>query len=214
MKPLGSVAAVVAAIRGDGAAEAEAVDLQAKEEIERIRVLESSDIVAIADRESRLSAARQQAQARLAHEDWEDTREAVADREQWLARVVQLGERLLANSNDDEIRERLAVLAREGLVRLAGRSCEVVVSENVVGLLDAAWQRSVADAAGLTEVRVRGGPVDGGCVVRTLDGRASFDNSYAARARRFPAAWRSALADVYEQAISTAVSSGARPSAG
>ena len=212
MKSLGSIAAVVAAIREDGAAEAEAVDRRAHADIDQIRALEARDVVTIPDRESRLAAARQLAQARITHEDWEDTRQAVAAREEWLARAVQLGEALLARPADDRTcRERLATLADEGLTRLAGRPCEVVVPARLVEILDPAWQRGVAEAAGLVDLKVVDGPCDGGCIVRTLDGRASFDNSYAARARRFQAAWRSALADVYEQAISTTVSSASRP---
>ena len=71
MKPLGSVAAVVAAIREDASAEAEALDCQAQAEIDRIRTSEASDVVTIPDRERKLAAARQHARVRLAHEDWE-----------------------------------------------------------------------------------------------------------------------------------------------
>jgi vacuolar-type H+-ATPase subunit E/Vma4 len=208
MKPLGSVAAVIAAIREDASAEAEALDGRALAELERIRALEASDVVTIPDRESRLAAARQQAQARLAQEDWEDTREAVADREQWLARALELGQKQLANPEDAQTRrERLAAFAREGLSRLPGRVCEVVVPKADVALLGPEWRNAVADAGARDEVEVIAGPVDGGCVVRTPDRRASFDNSYAGRARRFQAAWRSALAELYEQGISAASAS-------
>jgi vacuolar-type H+-ATPase subunit E/Vma4 len=52
-------------------------------------------------------------------------------------------------------------------------------------------------------VRVVTGPVPGGCIVRTSSGRASFDNTIAARAQRFQTAWRSALAEIYEQVVPT-----------
>ena len=205
MKPLGSVAAVIAAIREDATAEAEAVEVRAQSEGERIRTLETSDVVTLPDRESRLAAARQHAQSRLAQEDWEDTRDAVADREEWLARAVELGQTYLAEREDDQSRrDRLAAWAREGLSRLPGRVCEVVVSEADATALGSEWPCDVAHAAGRDEVKIVEGPLDGGCILRTPDGRASFDNTYAARTRRFQAAWRSALAQLYEQAISSA----------
>jgi vacuolar-type H+-ATPase subunit E/Vma4 len=207
MKPLGSVAAVIAAIREDASAEAEAVEVRAQAEIERIRALQASDVATLPDRESRPAAARQRAQTRLAQEDWEDTRDAVADREEWLARAVELGQIQLANLKDPgSRRERLASWAREGLSRLPGRVGHVVVSEADVALLDPDWKSAVADAAGRDEIGIIAGPLDDGCILRTPDGRASFDNSYGGRARRFQAAWRSALAQMYEEAISSASS--------
>jgi vacuolar-type H+-ATPase subunit E/Vma4 len=201
MKPWGSVAA----IREDADAEVEAIAGRAVADVERIRALQTSDIVTIPDRESRLGTARRQAQMRLAQQDWEDTREAVANREEWIKRAIDLGQKVLVNHSDDQTqRERLAVLAAEGLARLPGRVCEVVVSDADLRLLGPDWRRDVTCANGRDDVHVTAGPVDGGCIVRTPDGRMSFDNSYAARAKRFQAAWRSALARLYEQAISTA----------
>jgi vacuolar-type H+-ATPase subunit E/Vma4 len=212
MKPLGSVAAVVAAIREDASAEAEALDRQAQAEIDRIRMSEASDIVTIPDRERKLVAARQHARVRLAHEDWEDTREAVADRERWLARAVEIGEQQLAGPDDPLVRrERLTALAHEALARLPGGTCEIVVSGADLTLLNPEWCRAVATGAGRDEIRAVEGPVDGGCVVRTLDGRASFDNTFAARGRRFQATWRAALAELYEQALQMATSPVDRP---
>jgi vacuolar-type H+-ATPase subunit E/Vma4 len=211
MKPLGSVAAVIAAIREDASAEAEALDRQAQTEVERLRALEVGDVVTIPDRERRLTAARQESQTRLAQEDWEDTREAVADRERWMARAVELGRHQLADPGDVQgRRDRLAVLAREALSRLPGRVCEIAVPEADVALLGPEWRRAVADAADRDDVRVTAGSHEGGCIARTPDGRASFDNSYAARAQRFQAAWRSALAEVYEQALPGASTSADR----
>jgi vacuolar-type H+-ATPase subunit E/Vma4 len=202
MKPLGSVAAVIAAIREDASAEAEMLDRQAQTEVERLRALEADDVVTIPDRERRLTAARQESQARLAQEDWEDTRQAVADRERWISRAVELGRHQLADPGDVQARrDRLAVLAHEAISRLPGRVCELVVPEADVALLGPQWRRAVADEAGRDDVRVTGGALEGGCIARTPDGRATFDNSYAARAGRFEAAWRSALAEVFEQAL-------------
>ncbi len=205
MKPLGSVAAVIAAVREDASAEAESIDRRAQTEVERIRSLAASDVVTIPDLERRLTAARQASEARLAQEDWEDRREAVADRERWIARAVELGRHLLTDPGDAQARrERLAALALEALSRLPGGVCEVVVPEAELAWLGPDWCRAVADAAGRDEVRVTAGSQEGGCIARTPDGRASFDNSYAARAQYFQAAWRSALAEIHEQALSGA----------
>ena len=204
MKPLGSVAAVMAAIREDAAAEAEAVDSRAAAEVGRIRALQASDVVTIPDRESRLATARRHAQMRIAHEDWEDTRDAIAVREEWISRVLELGRKVLTNRDDAPAqRDELAALVAEGLARLPGRVCDVVVSEADVALLGPDWGRDIARLNGRDDIRVTTGPLDGGCVLRTPDGRMSFDNSYTARANRFQATWRSALARVYEQVIST-----------
>jgi vacuolar-type H+-ATPase subunit E/Vma4 len=203
MKPLGSVAAVIAAIREDAVAEAETIEGGAQAAIERIRSSDATDVVTFPERERRLAAARQQAQARLAQEDWEDTRAAVAEREAWLARAVALGRQQLAEFADVQTRcGRLAILAREGLARLPGSPCEIVVSEADVPLLGPEWRRAVAEATGRDDVRVMAGPLEGGCLLRTSDGRASFDNSYAGRDRRLQARWRSALAALYERAVS------------
>lgn len=209
MKPLGSVAAVIGAIREDAAVEAEAIEGRGAAEIERIRTLQAGDVVIIPDRERRLQAARREAQTRLTQEDWEDTRDAVALREEWINRAVALGNQLLATPEDGQRRrDRLAAFVQEGLARLPEEACEVVVSAADAALLGPEWRRDVARATRRGELHVTAGALDGGCIVRTLDGRTSFDNSYSARAARFQSAWRSALARLYEEAISTTTSAG------
>lgn len=208
MRPLGSVAAVIAAIREDASAEAEVLDRRAETEVERVRTVAAGDVVTVPDLERRLLAARQTTAARLAQEDWEDRREAVADRERWIARAVELGRQQLVDPGDAPTRrERLAVLAREAMSRLPGGACELVVPDADVAWLGPEWCRAVANGAGRDDVRVAAGSHEGGCIARTLDGRASFDNSYAARAERFEAVWRSALGEVYERALRGAPSS-------
>jgi vacuolar-type H+-ATPase subunit E/Vma4 len=201
MKPLGSVAAVIAAIREDAAVEAEGLQRHAQAEIDRIRSLSAHDIVRLPDRERRMAAARQQAHARLAQEDWEDTRQIMADRETWLTRAVTLGQQRLAEGDDAQRRDRLARLACEGLARLPHTACDVVVREDDLARLGPEWQRALASTAVREDFRVVAGQLDGGCIVRTADGRASFDNSYAGRARRLETVWRSALAELFERAI-------------
>jgi vacuolar-type H+-ATPase subunit E/Vma4 len=212
MKALGSIAAVIAAVREDASAEAEALEHQAQEDVERIRGEGKREVVTIPDHDARLAAARHDAQSRLGQEDWEDTREAVADREQWIARAVELGEQRLAEPVEPQVRrDLLAGYAREAIVRLPGRVFEVVVSASDVALLGPEWCAAVAADAGRDDVRVVSGQVDGGCIVRTPDGRASFDNTYSGRARRFQASWRSALADIYERATAATIPSTGNP---
>jgi vacuolar-type H+-ATPase subunit E/Vma4 len=202
MKPLGSVAAVVAAIREDAEAEVETLDRHAQTEIARLGADHVSLAVSLPDAELRLATARQRARARLAQEDWEDTSEMLAERERWMARAVELGRRQLADRGDPRaLRDRMTTLAREALVRLPEGALEVVVSEADAACLGRDWLSGLVTPAHPEKVRVVAGPVDGGCIVRTVDGRASFDNTYAARARRFETAWRSALAAIYEEHV-------------
>jgi vacuolar-type H+-ATPase subunit E/Vma4 len=199
---------VIAAIREDALAEAEAIDARANDEVERIRTLQAGDVVNVVDREPRLHAARRQSQARLAQEDWEDTREAMALREEWLQRALALGHDLLTRTADAGVRrDRLTALAAEALQRLPGGVCEIVVSQPDEALLGPDWRHDLARATGRDEINVVAGPIDGGCVVRTADGRASFTNTFAARASRFQPAWRAALAELYEETIAAAFSS-------
>lgn len=202
MKPLGSVQAVVAAIREEAAAELEMLGQKTQAELDRIRAEEARDVVTVPDGESRLAAARQQARARLADQDWQDAREAFAERERWMARVVAQARQQLAEADTpDRRRTVLAALAREGLERLPAGPCDIVVSVGDATLLDSTWSQTLAATTGRANLRVIAGPVEGGCLARTLDGRASFDNSYAARAKRFESAWRAALAALYEGTV-------------
>ena len=90
MKPLGSIAALLAAISDDAAAEADAIVLDADATVARIAGDENScpppDPGAHA-----VATARDRARVRIAQEDWDDAREAIAEREQWIARAIELG---------------------------------------------------------------------------------------------------------------------------
>ena len=119
-----------------------------------------------------------------------------------MARAVALAEqRLPETDTPDGRRTILAALAREGLERLPAGSCDLVVSAEDAALLDVNWSQTLAAATGRANLRVIAGAAGGGCVARSLDGRASFDNSYAARAKRFESAWRGALAGLYEGVV-------------
>jgi vacuolar-type H+-ATPase subunit E/Vma4 len=199
VKVLGSVAAVIAAIQEDAAAELEAIERRTKAALDRV-MTEDTDRVELPDRELRLSLARQEGRARAAHETWEDTCSRLAGREAWINKVVTLGRQRLAEStvSVEDRRAALTTLVREALDRLPGPSVEIVVSAADITMLNAGWAASVGTAA-QREVRVVAGSIDGGCIVRASDGRASFDNTYVGRERRLEALWRAALVELYDR---------------
>ena len=92
--------------------------------------------------------------------------------------------------------------SREAIARLPAGPLEIVVSEADAAVLDREWLGGVFGPGAVETPLVVTGAIDGGCVVRLRDGRASFDNTYAARAERLQSVWRAALADVYERATS------------
>jgi vacuolar-type H+-ATPase subunit E/Vma4 len=208
MKPLGSVAAVVAAIREDAAVDVEAIARQADAEIARLRAEDAAQPLTFADGDTQVATARDAARARLAQEDWLDSRAAIDEREAWLARAMALGqERCALDAGADIRKQRLARLVQEAVGRLPSAAIDIVVSAADAALLDEAWREQCRAAHRLESVTVVAGVIDGGCLVRSGDGRASYDNTYRARADRFRTAWRAALADVYERSVQPLVHS-------
>jgi len=201
MKPLGSVAALLAAIRDDAAAETEAIARDADATVVRITG-DSAGCPAPSGNGGALADARDHARVRLSQEDWDDAREALAERERWIVQAVAIGTNQLRERQPvDRVRAELALLAREAVGRLPPGAIEIVVSEADAGLLDREWRALVAPVDP-DSIRVIAGAIDGGCIARSADGRASFDNTYSARAERLQAAWRAELADLYEEATS------------
>lgn len=201
MRILGSVAAVVAAVRDDVGAEIEKLERDTRQQLAHLQAQEASDLVRIPDRDARLAAAGREAQSRLAREEWQGTREALEEREKWIERVVAAGRQSLGEHQAIGPRRAcLARLARDGLERLPGESFEIVVSAADAAILDAAWcQEVIGDGTGRRlRVTADGTVLDGGCIVRTADGKVSFDNSFQARSERFQSAWRTALGEIYE----------------
>lgn len=201
MKPLGSLAALLAAVRDDGAAEAEAIAREADTAVARITG-DAAGCPAPAGDDAALAAARDRARVRMSQEDWDDTREALAEREEWIAKAVSLGTKQLRERQPAEhTLAELAALAREAITRLPPGAIDIVVSEADARLLDGEWRAAVSPADP-DRVSIVTGRVEGGCIARSADGRASFDNTYAARADRLQAAWRAELAELYEKATS------------
>jgi vacuolar-type H+-ATPase subunit E/Vma4 len=202
MKPLGSVAAVIAAVREDAAADVDAIVRQADADCARLRAEDASRAVAFPEGELQIAAARERARTQAAHEDWLDTRAAIDEREAWLRRVVERGvERMDIGATPAERRDRLARLTEEAIDRLQADMIEVVVCPTDAEILDEQWRAALVARARLRSLTVVAGAVGGGCLVRTTDGRASFDNTYSARIERFRTTWRASLAHMYERAV-------------
>lgn len=197
----GSAASVVAAIRDEVESELENRQRELDEVVAAAEGETSDGEPSAADRAARLTQAREQARERLAQEDWLDSREALESRERWVLRAAAEGRRLLQERESAaEGPEFLLRLAAEGLAQLPGDSFEVVLSEQAAAGLTDEWCRRLEEQCRKRGVRLaapNAGRPQGGCLVRTADGRMSFDNSFDARARRFETVWRSALAGLY-----------------
>lgn len=197
MKPLGSVAAVVAAILEEADAEADAIDRDAAASIAALPSLAHDG--PLPEDVSTIAAARERARIAVAQEDWEDARAALSAREAWFARAVEAGRcRLGSLETATARRSHLAALAREALDRLPAGPIEIAVSAADASLLDDDWKRGVFAPEDAARVSIATEVIDGGLVARTADGRVQFDNTWSARAERLQATWRSALADLYE----------------
>jgi vacuolar-type H+-ATPase subunit E/Vma4 len=199
VRTLGSVASVAAAIADDVEVEKEAARRRAEASLAAIAAEEAAEPAAPPDREARLLAARQEARERLARADWEAAREALQDRERWMAEVAAEGlRRLRARGGDAGARRRdLGALVREALEVLPGAAFDVAVGPEDAALpgADETFLARLAPGVSLRLVREEG--IGGGCRVMARDGRASFDNTWPARARRLEPEWRAAVGAVY-----------------
>ena len=134
MKPLGSIAALVAAVRDDAAAEADAIEREAETTIAHVLAGESDRSAPDRADQRAVDIARDRARVRVAQEDWEDTREALAERELWMTKAVDLGTRRLRDQRAAiERRETLAALVREAIARLPAGPLEIAVSGSRCG---------------------------------------------------------------------------------
>ncbi len=198
MKSWGSVASVVDAVAEETDAEVARIREAAEAEVENLRRADEADPVRIPDRDARIAAAHRDAAEALAREDWADRCAALEEREAWIARVVALGLERLREAGSVQT-ESLARLVREAAGHLPGTRFEVLLPETSPALSDDSAWGALAESAGVALVRASGnGDRPGsGCILRTPDGRASFDNSFEARARRLEAAWRRRLVEIY-----------------
>lgn len=200
MKGFGSLEAVLVAIQEDVRAEIEKLETDTVTALARLREEEAHAPAVVPDADVRILTARRQAQERLAEEEWADRQTALNARETWIARVAAEGQkRLLALAPEVRSRE-IGRLAREAATRVASDQVEVLVAIVDEALTqDAAWRADLEATSGKrVVVTVTPEIVDGGCIVRTPDGRIRYDNTYAGRARRFESNWRAALGTLFE----------------
>lgn len=192
MQTLGSISAVVAAIRDEAEQAEEAVERALAEELERIH-REPLPTLDLPDRAARLSMARRRAREARSRQDWLDRRAALEERERWMARVLAEALRRLTDPSDPK--RRLETLKRqidEARHRLPGTEFEVRVPEADVALL-------TGELGDVFTVVCDPALPAGGCVVRTANGKVGYDNGLETRARRFEGVWRAALGEIFER---------------
>ena len=199
MKTWGGTAAVIAALRDDAAAEAERLERDA--DAAWAALATAAAIPDAPDAAPRIAAARRAAAERQADEDWQDAVDAAADRDAWIASIAQQGRRALGATAG--VREWTAALAREAVGQLPGSACIVTVPAGLSPAPDETWRLELEAATG-KQIALERGAFAAGCLARTPDGRVTFDNRIEAREDRTRAAWRAALARIYETAVAAA----------
>jgi vacuolar-type H+-ATPase subunit E/Vma4 len=200
MKTLGSVAAVVAAIREEANAE---VDRMEREAAVEMAALGRTRPTAGPDPESdpRVVAARARARDEDSREEWNTGLQDLEDRERWMNKVVAVGRQVFADLSDPAAVKRLtAALVDEAAARLPSGACVLVVPEGAARHLDEPWCVQMSTRIG-RQLSLEAGPLTAGCVVRLADRPMAYDNTLEARERRTEVEWRAALARRYAGAI-------------
>jgi vacuolar-type H+-ATPase subunit E/Vma4 len=203
MNTLGSVAAVIAAIREEAAAELDRLARQAATSRAALSI-ERDRPVDIADRDRRLAEARARAQRNEDDESWQDTLDDLQDRDRWIARVAAAARASLTSGvAADWTRAWMAELVCEAARALPAGACTIVVPAARLELFDDRWRAQLEARTGRA-LAVEAGALAAGCVVRLADRPIAYDNSLDARERRMLAEWRSALARVYDERVAGA----------
>jgi vacuolar-type H+-ATPase subunit E/Vma4 len=173
---------------------------ETERESERLKRARESEPVEVPDRALRLESARREAAERLAREDWADRRAALEDREAWIAEAERQGLATLARP--EATADRADLLLRfigEALERLPGETFEVMLAPGDRASLNGDTGLRLASVRGEREIVLKADDSarPGACLVRTGNGKTSFDNGLEARARRFENTCRAALAEIY-----------------
>ncbi|HXW06911.1 MAG TPA: hypothetical protein VD833_16890 [Vicinamibacterales bacterium] len=193
----GSVAAVIAAIREEAAAEMDRLARGAAVEHAAL-ASERERPAALADRERRLAEAGTRANRMRDDADWENALQDLRDREQWMSDVVAAARNvLLADPDPQWTREWTAALALEAMAALPPGPCVIVVPVARAPLFEDAWLRGLESKSGRS-LAVEPGPIGAGCLVRMTGVPLAYDNSLEAREARLHATWRATLASLYE----------------
>lgn len=200
MKALGSVASVVEAVREEVESRVAGIRQESEAQREGLEKAAAAAPIELAERPQRLAQERLAVLEGLGREDWADRREALEDREAFLTEVVRSGlSRLKQPAGPQDQRALLRQLIVEALGRLPGEVFEVALSPADAPLAGEDFRSEIARRCRMSEIRLAADRLDGagGCLVRTGDGRAAFDNTFEARSRRFESVWRAALAEIY-----------------
>ncbi len=205
MKTLGSAASVAAAIRDEAAQRVEEIDRRAKEAVQMLASAAGEIGDDTVERTTQLAGANRLARERLARDEWNDQRTGLEAREQWIQGVRDEGMRRLSILDDEARREDLARMAQDALLRIPALDCEVLLNDADRRLVGISWIDEMSRITGKNTVRVAATdrPMTGGCIVRSADGKMSFDNSFEARAQRLESVWRAALGQLYEKAVAS-----------
>ena len=196
MTAWGSAAAVIAALRDDAAVEGERLQRDAEAAALKVRQV-GTDATASAELDGRLDAVRRDLAEASSAAEWEDTVAAAADRDAWIDAVAAEGRRRLAS--DGDAASWLQARITESVRALPGTSAVVTVPAAHVPAV-AALRQDIEAASG-KQITIEAGILAAGCLVRTPDGRVTFDNSVEARERRARSEWRAAVARCYDAAV-------------
>lgn len=201
MSGFGSVEAVVAAIREDALEETQRIEREGGVAVRRLQQEDAALPVVVADADARLAAARTRARERLAVEDWSDRQSALKAREAWVAAVVAAAEQRLEQRPAGDRLSGLVTLACEALDRLTAAECTLLVSIRDRAIIDAETHHQLERTTGKRVTVTADGTIAGGCIAESRDGRIRFDNTYAARVRRFEPVWRRALGERFDRLL-------------
>ena len=199
MKTFGSVASLVEAVREEVEAEVSRIRRETEETERRQSDAAAREGIELPDRGERLAEERRKSAELLAREDWADRREALERREAFAAEAARRSLEALRTGPAADRAEVLGRLAREAIERVPGDVLEIAVNAADAALLTEEFRSDLARRTGRREVRLAADRLEtaGGCVLRTADGRTSFDDTFEARAKRFETAWRSAVAEIH-----------------
>jgi vacuolar-type H+-ATPase subunit E/Vma4 len=205
MNLLGSVEAVRAAIREDARAEVERLEREADEAIARLKADAAAAPLVVPDGEVRIRAARREQREQVAKDDWADREAMLRAREEWMESIVAAGAERVLRLSGPQRRAYLLRVAGEALDRIADADVRLLVAPADRPAIDDAARRQLEQASGKRVEIAESAAIEGGCVAETRDRRLRFDNTCAARARRFEAIWRRALGELFDRVVTVHV---------
>jgi len=206
VRTLGSVDALVAAIRDEADSAIEARRQASDGELEGLEVAPGGRDPRRDDdeRRTRLAIAHRVVRERRARDEWLGGKELLEARERWVDGVVREARRRIRDMPPTARPVALARLAEEAFRRLPGDHGVVRLAPGDADSIDTDWASRVAARAGKSHVDIQADEsvAAGGCLVTTANGAMTFDNTLEARSKRFEAEWRALLAALFDEASS------------